>query len=71
MRRSHLNLLRYHPRDNSEVYDRYGAKAGPEILALGGDIVIHGKANTKTETIFEFSDSWDGVAEITIEIKEE
>lgn len=57
-----LNLLRYRPRGNSEVYDRYGAKAGPEILALGGDIVIHGKANTKTETIFEFSDSWDGVA---------
>jgi uncharacterized protein (DUF1330 family) len=29
---------------------------------MGGDIVLHGKANTKTETIFEFNDSWDGVA---------
>lgn len=57
-----LNLLRYRPRGNSEIYDRYGAKAGPEILAMGGDIVVHGKANTKTEKIFEFNDAWDGVA---------
>lgn len=57
-----LNLLRYRPRGDSTTYDKYGAAAGPEILAMGGDIVLHGHMDTKANKIFEFDDSWDGLA---------
>lgn len=57
-----LNLLRYRPRGNSTTYDKYGAAAGPEILAMGGDIVLHGHLDTKATKIFEFDDAWDGLA---------
>lgn len=57
-----LNLLRYRPRGDSSTYDKYGAAAGPEILAMGGDIVLHGHLDTKANKIFEFDDSWDGLA---------
>jgi uncharacterized protein (DUF1330 family) len=57
-----LNLLRYRPRGDSTTYDKYGAAAGPEILAMGGDIVLHGHLDTKATKIFEFSNAWDGLA---------
>ena len=57
-----LNLLRYRPRGDSTTYDKYGAAAGPEIVAMGGDIVLHGHLDTKANKIFEFDDSWDGLA---------
>ncbi|MBL0713126.1 MAG: DUF1330 domain-containing protein [Desulfosarcina sp.] len=57
-----LNLLRYRPRGDSTTYDKYGAVAGPEILAIGGDIVLHGHLDTKANKVFEFDDTWDGLA---------
>lgn len=57
-----LNFLRYRPRGDSRRYDLYGAVAGKEIVGVGGDIILHAKAITKVQKIFEMSDEWDGVA---------
>ncbi|MDA0129363.1 DUF1330 domain-containing protein [Vibrio sp. MarTm2] len=57
-----LNLLKYRPRGDSTTYDKYGAVAGPEILSMGGDIVLHGHLDTSENKIFEQSDEWDGIA---------
>jgi len=57
-----MNLLRYRPRSDSSRYDLYGAVAGKEIVAMGGDIILHGEGVTDAAKIFDLSDEWDGVA---------
>lgn len=57
-----LNLLRYRPRGDATRYGMYGAVAGKEIVAVGGDIILHAEAINDLEKIYQISDEWDGVA---------
>ena len=57
-----LNFLRYRPRGDGSRYSLYAAAAGPAVLAVGGDVLLHAAVNIDHNAIFEMSDEWDSVA---------
>ena len=57
-----LNFLRYRPRQDATVYNKYGVVAGREIGNVGGSMAHHAEVLQGIDPDFGFSADWDGVA---------
>jgi uncharacterized protein (DUF1330 family) len=57
-----LNFLRYRPRQDADVYNKYGVVAGREIGNVGGSMAHHAEVIQGVDADYGFSSDWDGVA---------